>query len=148
MSLTKQDLTSIRDVILEALDIAVNPRLDNLEDRVDKLEGHIQSLGRRVHILEIRLQNLETFQKTATHQQPLIEARLTDIGGSIDALHNDVVELYSLASKFNRVAHRLIPETRFKKLPAQQRILMVHVELLTLAQHLGISLPTRPYNAS
>jgi hypothetical protein len=33
MSLSKQDLTDIRDVVLDALDVAVNPRLDALEHK-------------------------------------------------------------------------------------------------------------------
>lgn len=41
MSLTTQDLTGIRDVIPDALDVAVNPRFDHLEERMDNLDGHV-----------------------------------------------------------------------------------------------------------
>lgn len=45
MSLTGQDLSDIRGVVLEALDVAVNPRLDALENSLDKVETRLDGVG-------------------------------------------------------------------------------------------------------
>ncbi len=82
MSLTDQDLTEIRYVILDALDVVVNPRFDSLE-------GQIDGLGSRVSQVEIGLH--ETNRRLSS-----VETRLTNVEGSVTALHNDVIELYEM----------------------------------------------------
>ncbi len=75
MSLTKQDLSDIREVILDALDVAVNPRFDDLE---------------------ARMVNQETAQHETNRRLSLVEIKLDDVDGKVTALHNDVVELYGM----------------------------------------------------
>ena len=75
MSLTKQDLRDIRDVVLEALDVAMNPRLDHLEERMDNQESAQQETNRRLFSVENQVNRLD---------------------GKVTALHNDVVELYTM----------------------------------------------------
>jgi hypothetical protein len=36
MPLTKQDLSDILDIVLEALDVVVNPRFDRLESKIER----------------------------------------------------------------------------------------------------------------
>lgn len=81
MSLTQQDLTDIKtvvqDVVMEALDSTVNPWFDLLENQIGHLDG--------------RLSSVETMLSK-------VEYRLEEVEGSVTALHNDVVELYGMAS--------------------------------------------------
>ena len=57
MSLTKQDLKDIRGVVLDALDVAVNPRLDVIEQDVAELRTDIAELKTDVAELKLMFQS-------------------------------------------------------------------------------------------
>lgn len=56
----------------------------------------------QLDVSEHRLQNLETAHLNSNRHLLLVETMLTEIEGKVTALHNDVVELFMLASKFNK----------------------------------------------
>ncbi len=79
MSLTQDDLTAVRDVVLEALDIAVNPRLDRLENRMDGLETQGGSLETRMSGIEVEVKGLKAEQFETNRRLSAIETKLEDI---------------------------------------------------------------------
>lgn len=152
MSLTSQDLSSIRDVILDALDVAVNPRLDALENQVDKIEGRMDGLEEKMGGLESRMGGLETRmgglegkmtaqesqQQETNRRLASIETKLEDIEGQLIALNNDVKELYAITGNLQ---HSAITDKQFKHLPNDKKLLTLHSEVTILAKRLGVELP-------
>lgn len=142
MSLTKQDLTDIRDVVLDALEVAVNPRLDNLEIKVDRLEGRMdglegqmEGLDRRMEGLEGRMAAQESGQRETNHRLSSIEASLENIDGRLLALEADIKQLYKMLGAKNVALSK-----KFSALPPEQKLRTLHGELLNLAKQLHVEL--------
>lgn len=102
MALTQQDLTDIRDVVLKALDIAVNPRLDGLEAGQAKhgmiLNEHTQILNEHTEILTQHSRILQEHGLVLSqHGQRLerIELTMDHVSGELTALQADIKELYA-----------------------------------------------------
>lgn len=97
MSLTKQDLGNIQDIILDALNVVVNPRFDYLEAKVEGLDNRMSNMEIRFGGLENRVDGLESAQHETNRRLSSVETRLTNVEGGVMALHNDVIELYEMA---------------------------------------------------
>lgn len=129
MSLTKDDLTDIRTVILEALEVAVNPRFDSLESKVDKLEGRMDGL-------EARMLAQESAQRETNHRLTSVEAKLENVDGRLQAIEADVKELYGMVGKVVPASF----DKDFAKLSPEQKLHKLHAHLHTLARHMQIEL--------
>ena len=157
MSLTKQDLTDIRDVVLDALDVAVNPRLDSLEahvdrldlrmdsleTKVDRLEGRMDGLEGKMDGLESRMDNLEgkmsaqeLAQRETNRHLGSIEKTIENIDGRLMAIEADVKQLYRMSGTEKTVAFG----KKFSALPPEQKLRTLHGELLNLAKQLHVEL--------
>lgn len=137
MSLTKQDLGDIRDVVLEAIDVAVSPRLDRLEAIAEEHTRLLQEHSRQLHehgeILRDhgqRLTNLET-------KVDRVERKVDHLEGEIKALYADVKELHRITGELER---HIMSETRFAKLSTEQKLRRLYTDIMALARHLGVTL--------
>lgn len=136
MSLTKQDLADIHNLVLEALDVVVNPRFDRIEAQLDEhsetLAQHTATLAEHSKILA---QHTDTL---AEHGRRLssIENLLADLDGRLSALENDVKELYGMAGQ--PTDHRR--NKKFAALPPEQRLRQIYGEVLTLAREMHVEL--------
>jgi chromosome segregation ATPase len=139
MGLSTQDLTDIRNVMLDAIDIAVNPRLDRLESGMERLEGRMDGLEGRMDGLEGRMGNLQRQQSETNQRLGSIETKLKTIDGRLQAVENDITELYALTSKQTSVD---LSNTAYKSLSDTEKILILHKELAAIAKHKNISLPS------
>ncbi len=117
MSLTKQDLKDIRGVVLDALDVAVNPRLDVIESDIDELKTDVSELKSDMRQVKKSLDRLE---------------------GRVEALESDVKDVYLMLADFQKAQ---LPDKQFKKLNLEQKLLKINAELLATAKEAGISLP-------
>lgn len=117
MSLTKQDLTDIRDIVLDALDVAVNPRLDALEGSAAELKSDVAELKSDMREVKGSLSSLE---------------------GKVEALESDVKEMYRMIAELQK---NTAPNKQFKKLTLEEKLLKINAELLAAAREAGISLP-------
>lgn len=87
MSLTKKDLSDIRYVILDALDVAVNPRLDLLEEDVSSLKSDVSGLKSDVSSLKSDVSYLRNDMRE-------VKDTLRNLDGRVEALEADIKEIY------------------------------------------------------
>ncbi len=139
MSLTKQDLSDIRGVILDALDVAVNPRLDSVESSVDILSERVHGVETRLDGVETRLDGVETRLDGVEKQQRISNETLQQIEGKLIALESDVKEIYTMLSELQ---NSKTPDKTFAKLTLEDKVLDTHAKVLKLAKQLDISLPS------
>lgn len=127
MALTKQDITDIRNVVLDALDTVVNPRFDRIEAQLEK---HSDILTEHTTILAEHGQILNQHGRGLT----AIESGLDSIEGHLQAIEADIKELYALA-------HHGVPfDKKFANLPPDQKVRKLHAAILTLAKQLHVEL--------
>jgi hypothetical protein len=67
-----------------------------------------------------------------------IKEELRPISGELEALRNDIKEIYDMLSELES---KVAPDTRFTKLSLEQKLLRLNSELLAAAKQAGISLP-------
>lgn len=131
MSLTKQDLKDIRGVVLDALDVAVNPRLDVIEGDIDELKSDVSVLKTDVSDLKTDVSDLKSDMRQ-------VKKSLERLEGRVEALEADVREIYLMLADLQKSQ---TPNKQFKKLTLEQKLLKINAELLATAKEAGISLP-------
>ncbi|HSW75238.1 MAG TPA: hypothetical protein VLG16_05225 [Candidatus Saccharimonadales bacterium] len=68
----------------------------------------------------------------------IVEETVDPIKGDIEALSNDIKEIYEMISDFQ---NKTTPDKQFSKLSLEQKLLKLNSELLAAAKQAGISLP-------
>lgn len=141
MALTNDDKQWIKGAItegvIEALETIVLPRFDEhdkrfdrLERRMDALEGRLDSVEARLDSLEVRLTALEAEVRT-------VKERLDTVEWQIEALTNDIKELYAAVYK---TPNRSLVSESFRRLSDEDKIMIMHEELLKIAKKKRITL--------
>ena len=131
MSLTKQDLKDIRGVVLDALDVAVNPRLDVIESDIDELKTDVAELKTDVTELKTDVSTLKSDMRQ-------VKGSLISLEDKVITLEADIKEIYLMLADFQKAQ---LPDKQFKKLNLEQKLLKINAELLATAKEAGISLP-------
>ena len=131
MSLTKQDLVDIRGVVLDALDVAVNPRLDVIESDIDELKTDVAELKTDVAELKTDVSSLKSDMRQ-------VKGSLVRLKDKVTALEADVKEIYFMLTDLQQSQ---LPNKQLKKLTLEQKLLKINAELLATAKEAGISLP-------
>ncbi|HSX30087.1 MAG TPA: hypothetical protein VLE73_06020 [Candidatus Saccharimonadales bacterium] len=67
-----------------------------------------------------------------------IKEELRPISGELEALRNDIKEIYSMISN---LSGKTLPDEQFQKLSIEEKLLRLNSELLAAAQQAGITLP-------
>jgi len=67
-----------------------------------------------------------------------VKEELMPISGELEALRNDVKEIYEMLSDLEG---KVAPDKQFRKLSLEQQLLKLNSELLAAAKQAGISLP-------
>lgn len=122
MSLTKQDLTDIRGVILDALDVAVNPRLDGIEEEMNQQK--------------IVLDEHTRFHNDHTNRMRLLNDKVDGVDNKLLGIEADVKELYEITKKHTK----FLNDKNFDKLSQADKLRQLHAEILALADQLKIEL--------
>jgi chromosome segregation ATPase len=136
MSLSKDDFTQIRQLIvegtMEALNVAVNPRLDRIEARLDEHDKHFEQI--EAHLIEHdkRFDEHDRRFDEISHRLGNIESRLTSLEDRVEALENDIKELYKMTPAWD-----LSSDTR---LSPEQRLRQLHAGMQALARELKVEL--------
>ena len=124
MGLTKQDLADIRsvttEVVMEALEEVVNPRLDALEQEMRENSVVLNEHTRLHHEHANRLR--------------ILTDKSDDILGRLEAVEVDIKELYNLfdaGTPFDK---------KFVHLPPEQKVRKLHAAVLALAEQLHVEL--------
>jgi hypothetical protein len=125
MSLSKEDLHSIRDLFLEAFEAVAAPRFDEIDKHLaehdkhfERIDKHLTEHDRRFDEIDRRLGNIET--------------RLTSLEGCVEALENDVKDIYGM------VPNRL--QLQDGKLSPEQRLRQLYTGMQVLARELKVEL--------
>lgn len=128
MALTQDDKKWIKGAITEGVVDALNeivlPRFDEHDKRFDAVEGRLDSLEEDVRTLKDDMRD--------------VKERLGAVEWQIEALTNDIKELY--AAIYKKPNPALISES-FSKLNDEDKLLIMNDELLKMAKKLKISLP-------
>ena len=128
MSLTKQDLSEVKEIvvgaIVEAIDTMVSPRFDILEADVAELKTDVAILKSDVSTLKTEMRE--------------VKQTLQTMDGRMEALENDVRELYGMVAELQKAKKE---NHKFNKLPLEKKILQTHAELLLIAKEAGVVLP-------
>lgn len=131
MSLTKQDLKDIRGVVLDALDVAVNPRLEIIEQDVAELKTDVADLKTDVVDLKTDIADLKSDMRQ-------VKSSLVSLEDKVTTLEADIKEIYLMLADLQNTQ---LPNRSFKKLTLEQKLLKINTELLATAKEAGISLP-------
>ncbi|HSW98392.1 MAG TPA: hypothetical protein VLF71_00995 [Candidatus Saccharimonadales bacterium] len=67
-----------------------------------------------------------------------VKEELRPISGELEALRNDIKEIYDMLSGLES---KIAPDAQFTKLSLEQKLLKLNSELLAAAKQAGISLP-------
>lgn len=110
--------------MLDALDVAVNPRLDAIEGDIDELKTDVSVLKTDVSALKSDMRQ--------------VKKSLERLEGRVEALEADIREIYLMLADLQKSQ---VPNKQFKKLTLEQKLLKINAELLATAKEAGISLP-------
>ena len=134
MALTNDDKqwikSAITDGVVEALEAVVLPRLDEHDRRFDRIEARLDSLEADVRVLKQDVSAL----KQDMHN---VKDRLDTLEWQVEALTNDIKEIYAVIYK---KPNRALVSKNFEKLSTEDKITIMHEELLKIAKHENVTL--------
>lgn len=151
MSLTKQDLSDVRSVIIEAIDTMVSPRFDVLEQDVAELKGDVAILKADVAelkadvvvlkadvaVLKADVAVLKSDVSELKSDMGQVKHSLHNLDGRVEALENDIKEIYLMLADLQKGNDA---EKQFKKLSLEKQLLKTYKEVLLVAKEAGIDL--------
>lgn len=136
MRLTADDLTQIRslvvEAVLEALEIAVNPRLDAIEADVAELKADIAVL--KTDMRSVKAQLTEQNQRISN-----LERLTGDASGRLETIENDISALYELID--TKPVSKLANNKQYLALPFDQKLIELDKEVHHLANIGNVKLP-------
>lgn len=129
MSLTKEDVSQIRDIVIEGMELFTAPIHEKLDEHSRKLDEHGRILHEHSQVLDEHSKLLRELGSRLTAIESRlgsIEERLDWIEGQIQAILNDVKEPYDLTAikldpNFENPMMRLKSERYINTLPLQQK---------------------------
>ncbi len=148
MALTNDDKQwikgAIADGVVEALETVVLPRFDEHDKRFDRIEDRLGSVEKRLESLEsdvcILKQDVSALkQDVSALKQDMhgVKDRLDTLEWQVEALTNDIKEIYAVIYK---KPNRTLVSRNFEKLSTEDKITIMHEELLKIAKHENVTL--------
>lgn len=123
MSLTDEDLSQVRGVVVDAIQELILPRFDEHDKRFEAIEADLREVKEDVRSL-----------KADMHE---VKDRLGHLEGRVEALEADVKELYVIAKQ-----HSTYADKNFRELSVEQKVLRMYEDVKLLAQEAGVTLPS------
>lgn len=145
MSLTKQDLSDIRGVVVDAInesfEVLSVPRFDALEARMDRIETRMDRIELRMDSFEARLERqekeLHDFRDKVQVRFDQMDAQMQELNAKITMLDEDVKTLYALLESYKTVSS---DQKAFTRLSIEKKLATLHTELHKTAKQAGIDL--------
>lgn len=140
MSLTTADITTIRDIVIDAIDRLVVPRFDDIdkrfvafETRLDNFETRFDTLENRFDNLEMRFFELQQDVLSMNIRLKNIETMVQDLQGRVEGMENDIKKIYGIL--------KLIPtqdfaDRKYNKLSPVKKLAVLKVELDKLSKRI------------
>jgi chromosome segregation ATPase len=127
MSLTAEDLSQVRDVVVDAITTAIQelilPRFDEHDKRLAAIERDIRELKTEMRDARIGLGR--------------IGGRLDSLEGRVESLEADIKELSAVVA----AQGPSYTDKTFAKLSAEQKVPRIHENVKLLAREMGVTLP-------
>ena len=134
MALTSEDLDKIRILFNEGFETLMLPRFDALELDVRIIKKHVAVLKEDVSVLKADVSTLKTEVREVKTDIRQIKEHLGSLDGRVEALENDIRELYVMMKKDNT-------NSTFSKISLEKKLLRLNTELLQTAKQAGVTLP-------
>ena len=127
MALASEDLDKIRILFNEGFETLMLPRFDALE-----LDVRIIN----VSVLKADVSTLKTEVREVKTDIRQIKEHLGSLDGRVEALENDIRELYVMMKK-----EKDNTDSTFSKISLEKKLLRLNTELLQTAKQAGVTLP-------
>lgn len=141
MALTNDDKQwikgAIADGVVEALETVVLPRFDEHDKRFDRIEDRLGSVEKRLESLESDVCILKQDVSVLKQDMHGVKDRLDTLEWQVEALTNDIKEIYAVIYK---KPNRTLVSKNFEKLSTEDKITIMHEELLKIAKHENVTL--------
>ena len=141
MALTNDDKQwikgAIADGVVEALETVVLPRFDEHDKRFDRIEARLGSVEKRLESLESDVCILKQDVSALKQDMHGVKDRLDTLEWQVEALTNDIKEIYAVIYK---KPNRTLVSKNFEKLSTEDKITIMHEELLKIAKHENVTL--------
>ena len=141
MALTNDDKQwikgAIADGVIEALEAVVLPRFDEHDKRFDRIEDRLGSVEKRLESLESDVCILKQDVSVLKQDMHGVKDRLDTLEWQVEALTNDIKEIYAVIYK---KPNRTLVSKNFEKLSNEDKITIMHEELLKIAKHENVTL--------
>ncbi len=156
MSLTAQDKKEMREMMLDTVSLALEqiviPRFENLEDKVDGLEGRmdrqaqaanelrgeVRELRSEMNGLRSEMNELRDEQRSTASS---LHRRIDEVEGSLSSkitmLEDDIKEIYKMLDKLQKLSPA---ERAFAKLSIEQKVLQTEAQIAVVAKEAGVKL--------
>ncbi len=141
MALTNDDKQwikgAIADGVVEALEAVVLPRFDEHGERLNRIEDRLGSVEKRLESLESDVCILKQDVSALKQDMHGVKDRLDTLEWQVEALTNDIKEIYAVIYK---KPNRTLVSKNFEKLSTEDKITIMHEELLKIAKHENVTL--------
>lgn len=124
------------DAIEKRLD-SVEGRLDSVEGKLDAVEGRLDAVEGRLDLIENRLTSVESRLTALESDMRDVKNHLERLDWQVEALTNDIREIY--AAIYKKPNRTLVSES-FRRLGDEDKIMIMHEELLKMAKKKNITL--------
>lgn len=141
MALTNDDKQwikgAIADGVVEVLEAVVLPRFDEHDKRFDRIEARLGLVEKRLESLESDVCILKQDVSALKQDMHGVKDRLDTLEWQVEALTNDIKEIYAVIYK---KPNRALVSKNFEKLSTEDKITIMHEELLKIAKHENVTL--------
>lgn len=137
MSLTKEDLSQVRDVVVEAIQELILPRFDEHDKRLTAIEQDVRGLKEDVRVLKDDVRVLKDDVRVLKEQMREVGVSIGRIEGRLEAVEADIKELYDLLD----TQKPSYADKQFAKLSVERKVLNMYEDVKLLAQEAGVALP-------
>lgn len=138
MSLTDEDITQVRDVVVSALQELILPRFDEHDQRFDAIEQDLRQVKEDVRVLKEDVAVLKEDVRVLKDDMREAKGSLSRLEDRVEALEADVKELYSMIVASTKSSNG---DKKFAKLSIEQKVLQMYENVKLLAQEAGVTLP-------
>lgn len=148
MSLTDEDLTQVRGIVVDTVTNAIQelilPRFDEHDKRFDVLEADMAEVKKDVRVLKQDVTELKEDVRVLKEDVRVLKSdmrevkdQLSSLDGRVEAMEADIKELYAMVAA-QKPAYA---NSKLAKLSVEQRVLQMYEDVKLLAREAGVTLP-------
>lgn len=117
--------------------VAVEDRLTAIEEDIAKMKADIEELKGNVATLKDDVEVLKDDVRHLRQNMREVKTTLTTLDGRLEALENDVKELYFMHTK---KPNPVLASSKYDKLPVEEKVNVLNIQVQKLAKQIGVAL--------